>query len=269
MPPPPLPGVPTVEARGVDLYYETAGEGPPVVFVGDAGLGAWQWGWQHRAVAGPYRTLAYDHRGVGRSTGADADQSVATLAADLRAVVGAAGMGRPHLVGAGLGGAVALTYAGENAVRSLTLLGTSPGGPRAALPPAGERPTWCAPPDDPDAVRDSLDALLSAAFHEAHPDVIEGIVEWRQEEDAPPGVCERQHAALDAFEATDLYEVTAPALVVHGEDDCVVPPEEGRDLAERLPRGEFVGYEAGHFVGVERSRPVNDRLVAHLEAVED
>lgn len=260
--------MPTVEARGVELYYETAGQGPPVVFVGDAGLGAWQWGWQHRALAGPHRTLVYDHRGVGRSTGTDADQSVETLAADLRAVVGAASMRRPHLVGAGLGGVVALAYAKTNAVRSLALFGTSPGGPHAALPPVTERPSWCVSPDDPNALRSSLSALLSETFRAAHPDVVEGVVEWRQQEDAPPGVCERQRAALDAYEATDLYEVTVPALVVHGAADRVVPADDGRRLADALPRGEFVGHDAGHLVGVERSRPVNDRLVAHVDAVD-
>jgi len=260
--------VPTVEARGVELYYETAGEGPPVVFVGDAGLGAWQWGWQQPAVAGPNEVLVYDHRGVGRSSGADTDQSVETLAADLRAVVGAAELGRPHLVGGGLGAMVALAYAKQNAVRSLALLGASPGDAHAEVAPVDERPTWCAP-DDPSALRSSLDALLSPAFRDAQPEVLEGILAWRADEDAPPGVCERQQAALDAHEATDLYEVTAPALVVHGEADRVVPVGDGRALADMLPRGEFVGYDAGHLVGVERSRPVNDRLVAHLDEAGD
>ena len=268
--------MPTVETRGVDLYYETTGEGPPVAFVGDAGLGAWQWGWQHRAVAGSFEALVYDHRGVGRSTGveadAEADQSVPTLVEDLRAVLSAAGVGRPHLVGAGLGGLVALAYAREHAVRSLVLLGTTPGGRHgeSELPPAAERPTGCASPEDADAVRSSLSALLSAEFREAQPDVIDGIVEWRRDEDAPVEVCERQHAAMDAHGATDLYEVTAPALVVHGEADRVVPAADGRLLAASLPRGEYVGFDgAGHLVGVERSRPVNDRLLARLEAQAD
>ncbi len=260
--------MPTVEARGVELYYETAGAGSPVVLVGDAGLGAWQWGWQHRALAGAYEVLVYDHRGVGHSTGTDADQSVETLAADLRAVVGAAGLRRPHLVGAGLGGMVAIAYAKDHPVRSLALLGTSPGGPHAALPPVAERPTWCVALDDTDALRSSLGALLSAGFREAQPEVVRGIVEWRQNEDAAAGVCDRQHAALDAYEATDLYEVTAPALVVHGESDRVVPVADGRRLADMLPRGTVVGHDAGHLVGVERSRPVNDRLLAHLDGAD-
>ena len=270
----PSVGVSRVEARGVELYYETAGEGPPVAFVGDAGLGAWQWGWQHRAVAGSFEVLVYDHRGVGRSTGddADVDQSVPTLAADLRAVLGAAGVGRPHLVGAGLGGLVALAYARRHGARSLALLGVTPGGrhAKAELPPAGERPTPCAAPADVDAVRSSLAALLSPGFRETQPDVVDGIVEWRRDEDAPVGVCERQRAAMDAHATADLHEVTVPALVVHGEADRLVPAADGRLLAGSLPRGEYVGHDgAGHLVGVERSRPVNDRLVAHLEAVED
>ncbi len=268
--------MPTVDSAGVELYYETAGDAaaPAVVFVGDAGLGAWQWGWQQPAVAGRFRTLVFDHRGVGRSGGTDAAQSVPALVADLRAVVRAADVGRPHLVGGGLGGLVALEYAREHGARSLALLGATPGGahPRSALsaPADGARTGGCAPPDDADALRDSLGALLSADFRAEQPAVVDGVVEWRADDDAPAAVCERQFDALVAHAATDLYEVGYPTLVLHGEADAVVPVADGRLLADSLPRGEFAGFEGvGHLVGVERSRPVNDRLVAFLERQAD
>jgi pimeloyl-ACP methyl ester carboxylesterase len=245
--------VPTVDA-GVELYYEVEGDGEPVVFVADAGLGAWSWGWQHRAVAGPYTGVVYDHRGTGRSESPPGPYSVDDLVADLRAVVGAAESGRPHLVGLGLGGMVALRYAREHAVRTLTLLGTAASGDRV----------------DADALAASVRpgeeaTLLSAAFREAHPDVLAGIREWRGEDDAGEPGREAQVAATLDFEAGPLYEVPAPALVVHGGADEVVPAAAGAALADALPNGEFHREEgAGHLVGVERSRPVNDRLLAHL-----
>lgn len=247
--------MPTVTRDGVELYYETEGEGEGVAFLAEAGLGAWSWGWQHRAVAGPYRALVHDRRGTGRSDAPAGPYTVEELVADLRAVVRDAGLGRPHLIGLGLGGMVALRYAREHGARTLTLAGTAGSGGRV----------------DADALADADEAaLLGAEFRAAHPDVLAGIREWRREDDAAPGASDAQVAALRGFDAAPLHELTLPALVVHGSGDQIVPAAAGRDLAEGLPRGEFHAFEgAGHLVTVERSRPVNDLLVGHLDGGAD
>jgi 3-oxoadipate enol-lactonase len=245
--------MPTITREAAELYYEVDGDGDPVVFVEEVGLGAWSWGWQHRAVAGPYAAVVYDQRGTGRSDAPEGPSSVADLVADLRAVVRAADLGRPHVVGLGLGGMVALRYAREHGARSVTLAGTAASGDRVDA-------------DALDAMADGEEMLLSEAFREAHPDVLAGVQEWRADEDANERGRAAQAAAMLDFEADPLYEVTVPALVVHGAGDPVVPMVAGRDLAEGLPRGTFCGFEgAGHLVTVERSRPFNDRLVAHLD----
>ncbi|MFC6731343.1 alpha/beta fold hydrolase [Haladaptatus sp. GCM10025893] len=111
---------------GTTLFAQAAGDGETVTFVGDAGYGAWQWGWQHAALTGPFETLVYDHRGVGRSEKPPGPYSVEQLADDLEAVLSAHGARKTHLVGAGLGGMVALDYARRYArARTLTLLGTA------------------------------------------------------------------------------------------------------------------------------------------------
>jgi len=241
--------VPTTKHDGVPLYYETEGAGETVAFVGDAGYGAWQWGWQQPAVAGPYEALVFDHRGTGRSESPSGPYDVPTLAGDLGVVLGDVEAGRPHLVGAGLGGMVALAYARENRVRTLTLLGTAAHGDGL----------------DPLAARD-IEAVLSTGFRETHPDVVAGIAEWRSDDDADDDGWRAQAAAVEAFDARDwLHEVTTPALVVHGTADAVWPPERGEALAENLPRGRFEPLSgAGHLVHVERSRVVNDLLTGFL-----
>lgn len=257
----------TARADGVELYYEVEGTGETVAFVPDLGLGAWQWGWQHAALAGPYEVLALDLRGAGRSDTPEGPYAVERLAADLEAVLADHGSRGVHLVGAGLGGMVALRYAREySRAATLTLIGTSPGGPHSQFSPE-PRERLFAPRDNPDALRESLDALFSADFLADHTDVVEGIVEWRASGDADRPGWEAQNAAFETFDASDwLYEVTIPALVVHGHEDRIVPVEDGRRLADGLPRATLETYAgAGHAVWIERSRPVNDRLLAHLE----
>lgn len=255
--------MPTVDRGGVELYYEATGEGETVAFVEDLGYGAWLWGWQHAAVAGPFEGLVWDLRGTGRS-GDAGEYSVAAMAADLEAVLADHGVREAHLVGSGLGGMVAVEYALEyGRAATLSLFGTAAAGEGL---PAVPRERAYAPRDDPDALRDSLAPVLSAAFRSEHPDVLDSIAEWRGEDDADRPARTAQSAAMDAFDRRDdLYEVTVPVLVVHGEADELVPVERGRDLAAGLPRGELETFEgAGHLVGVERSRPVNDRLTGFL-----
>ncbi|MFB6122106.1 MAG: alpha/beta fold hydrolase [Haloferacaceae archaeon] len=254
--------MPTATNGGVSLYYETSGTGETVVFVGDVGYGAWQWGWQHAALAGPFETLVTDLRGVGRSDAPPGPYAVDLLAADVQAVLEAHGVRRAHVVGAGLGGMVALELARiSSRPRTLTLLGTAAAGSGLALDPL------FGAPDDPDALETSLEAAFTREFVERHADVIGQIVEWRAAEDASREAWEAQAAAVAAFDAGDrLYEVTTPALVCHGGDDAVWPVDRGRTLAENLPRGEFVAVEdAGHLVHVEASAVVNDHLWDVLE----
>ncbi|WP_293033455.1 alpha/beta fold hydrolase [Natronococcus sp.] len=254
--------MPTVSNGGVSLYYHREGDGPPVVFVSEVGLGGWSWGWQHAALTGPYETVVWDLRGTGRSDAPPGPYSMETLVADLETILGAVDARKAHLVGAGLGGAVALAAARESTrVATLSVLGTAARGSAFDLEPL------LASPDDPAALRDSLEAGLSADFRADQPDVVDGIVDWRADGDATSEEWEAQLAALEGFDARDwLVEVTQPTRILHGTADDLVPAEDGRELATGLPRGEFVPLEdAGHLVGIERSRTVNDRLLGFLE----
>jgi pimeloyl-ACP methyl ester carboxylesterase len=255
--------MPTATNGEVGLYYETSGDGETVVFVGDVGYGAWQWGWQHGAVSGPYRSLVTDVRGAGRSDAPPGPYTVDTLVADLVAVLRDADVRAAHVVGAGLGGMVALAYAHRyGRAASLTLFGTAASGDRVD---ADALESLFAPRDDPEALRASLRNAFGADI-DAHADVVDEIVGWRREEDADRAGFDAQAAAMRSFDRSDsLYEITTPARVYHGVDDAVVPTEAGRDLADGLPRGEFTAVEGGHCCFIEESAAVNDALLGDFE----
>jgi len=258
--------MPRTVRDGVELYYEVRGAGhadrEPVAFVGDAGYGAWQWSFQSR-VAGPHETLVSDHRGTGRSDAPPGPYDVATLASDLEAVLADAGLAGVHIVGAGLGGAVALAYAYEyDRARSLALFGTAPTG--EAVDGEALRNLY-APPGDGDGYRDSLEGALSPAFRESNREVLDRICEWRAEDDADSEGFEAQAAAWLDFEGVPLYGVAEPALVFRGVEDPVVPEAAARELAEDLPRGDFLPIEGRHLAHVESARAVTDRLLDFFE----
>ncbi|QLG60627.1 alpha/beta fold hydrolase [Halorarum salinum] len=254
----------------VRLYYETHGEGyaaegddavGTVAFCGELGFGPWQWGWQHAALAGPYETVVPATRGTDDSDAPPGPCSMADLAADLETVLSDAGVRSTHLVGVGLGGMVALTAAlRSERIRRLVLVGAGASGDGLNPDPLRVDLTDFA------AIERTLEAAFSREFVDSHPDVLSRIAEWRAAEDAGPEAWDATRAALDAFDLSDrLYEVTNETLVLHGSEDRITPPVRGEELAEGLPRGTFEAVEgAGHLANVERSKPVNDRILAFL-----
>ena len=259
--------MPAVRNRGVDLHYETAGgdgpaDQPTIAFVNPAGYGAWLWGWQHAALAGPYETLVWDLPGTGESALPDGPLSVSRLVGDFEAVLADHSVANAYVVGAGLGGMVAVEHARRyDRVDALALFGTTANGSRVD---ADALDSLYAPRDDPASLRASL-ANAFAADPADYPDVVADIADWRADEDADATGFEGQAAAMREYEADPLYEVAVPARVFHGVDDAVVPTDAGRGLAADLPRGEFLPVEGGHLCFVEESAAVNDALVGFFD----
>jgi pimeloyl-ACP methyl ester carboxylesterase len=74
-------------------------------------------------------------------------------------------------------------------------------------------------------------------------------------------------AACYAFydKAVEVERITAPALVVHGADDVIVPPENGRILAERLPNARHVEVAGrGHNLQLEDPETFNELVPGFL-----
>jgi len=253
--------MPTATGNGAAIHYETDGDGETVAFVSDVGFGAWLWGWQHGAIAGPRETLVWDLRGTGTSDAPPGPYDVDTLAGDFEAVLAAAGTERAHVVGAGLGGMIALRYARRyDRARTLTLFGTAASG--SVVDESALRSLH---PEESRALESSLQGAFSPEFRTARPDLVETITEWRRGEDADARGVSAQAAAMAAFESEPLYELTLPTLVCHGLDDPVVPASAGEQLAEGLPRGEYEPVEGRHLCFVEHSRAVTERLLVHLD----
>ena len=251
--------MPSTSNDGVSLHYETTGDGPTVVFVNDVGYGAWLWGWHHDAVAGPYEALVWDLRGTGESDAPEGPYDVATLAADLEAVLADHGVRSAHLVGAGLGGMVALQYAHEyNRARTLTLYNTAASGDAIDADALGGLSL-------DEGTETSLSGAFSAQFRDDATALVDRITDWRRDEDATAAAFAAQATAMTGFSAPPLYEVTVPAELYYGVDDPVVPTDAAEALARDLPRGTVEAVEGRHLSFVEHATAVTDRLVAFLD----
>ena len=180
------------------------------------------------------------------------------MAGDLEAVLADAGVERAHVVGASMGGMIGLQYALEyDRAKSLTLLGSTPGGRDAVLPDPDvqmEMTAGVAQPADREELRRRTRMALSEEFVETNDDLVERIVDWRLDADATPRGRFLQAVAATSFDANgQLADVGVPTQVLHGTDDRVLPVENGRLLAERLPNATYPPIEgAGHVCNLER-----------------
>ncbi|WP_435348304.1 alpha/beta fold hydrolase [Haloarchaeobius sp. HRN-SO-5] len=266
--------MPTVDNDGVAISYEVDGPaGAPVVaFCEGLGYGRWMWRFQRERLD-DYRTLVFDNRGTGESdVPADPEAySIAAFASDLESVLDAEGVEAAHVVGASMGGMTAQRYAREyDRAVSLTLLCTTHGGEDAVETPAETREYMFDVPDGYDereAIRYKMRPATSDEFRTENEDLLERIVDWRLDSDAPDPARTAQAGAVVAFDSTPwLDEVTPPTLVLHGTADRVLPVENGERLHEGLPNSERRLYEGGsHLFFIEEADAVTADVRAHVE----
>ena len=192
--------------------------------------------------------------------------TISDMAGDLEAVLAAQNVREAHIVGASMGGMIALQYALEyDRAKTLTLLGSTPGGSTAVEPTArvqalaisgaGNRLTRA-------ELRKRTCVAMSDEFVESRPQLVERILDWRQKSDATPQGRFLQAVAAARFDVgNQLADIRVPVHVLHGTADTVVPVENGRILADRLPNTQFTPIEDGsHYFFVEEFETVNDSL---------
>lgn len=189
------------------------------------------------------------------------------LAGDAAAVLRELGAWPAHVAGFSMGGYVALRLAlAEPAlVRSLVLAGSGAGGPGRVPRPAHVQAAFAEafglPPEE--FARRTMRYTFSPGWAEANPDRVDEIVAARSEHVTPDETILAHIEACYRFyeEGTEVERIAVPALVVHGGEDLIVPVENGRMLAARLPRAELVELPGrGHNLMLEDPATFN-RLV--------
>jgi 3-oxoadipate enol-lactonase len=259
--------MPTAVSANASLHYESIGAGAPVLLVMGLGMTATGW-WRTVPVlaAGGLRVLTFDNRGVGRSDRPHGPYTVAQMADDAAAVLDAAGIDRAHVYGISLGGMIAqeLTLRHPDRVDRLVLGATTAGG-TSAVPADDETLAFFqrrAQMPAEEAVWASVPYNYAARTRAEHADRIAQDIRERLRFPIEPEPYAAQLAAALGHDAGDrLDQIAAQTLVVHGEEDRMVPVANARLLAERIPGAQLrVFADSAHIYFTDE--PVADRLVA-------
>ena len=264
--------MPYATLNGIRVHYETYGAGDPVLLISGLGGPAVGWLLQVRELSQRYHVITFDNRGVGETAMPLAlEYGTADLAEDACALLDHVGVKRAHVIGASMGGTIAMELAIRHPVRvrSLGLCCTWAQGDgrflriidawRALAPQLSLEDRfrhllfpWLYSPaflGDSARVADAIKRTLAYPF----PTKAEAI--------------ERQGRGLLEWNGTRLRELgklKAPTLVLVGRDDVLTPPAFSRRLAALIPKARLKVIPGGHGFFIEEAARFNRAILAFL-----
>lgn len=252
---------------GARLWWESQGEGDPVVLISGLAYPCEMFFRIRPALAADHRVLCLDNRGAGRTGDVPgAPYSVETMADDVLALLDEVGERRAHLFGTSMGGLIAqeIAMTAPERVRSLVLACTHPGVAHSV---------W-----DPEAIslltnRSSMTpeqaAEASLPFNYAP-----GTPRDRIEEDwavrlplaaSPAGYLAQVQGTAGWSGLDRLPALRVPTLVLHGELDRLVPVANGRRIAQEVPGAELtILPDANHVFWTDQPERTNEVLLDWL-----
>lgn len=266
--------MPKIKSGEVELYYEEEGEGAPLLLIPGFGTGLWIWFKQVPAFAKKFRTITFDPRGISRSDAPDEPITIRTIADDAGRLLRALHIERAHILGASFGGFVAQEFALSypRMTRSLLLCCTSFGGPRHVAPSVETLQALASTKglNTEERVRENLLLAFSPWFIERHREEVERVIELRAQNFVPEHAYLHQLQAALAFNTEErVSQVKAPTLVLTGDADTIVPPENSRNLAALIPSARLVTIAGGsHTFFIEQAEEFNAAVIEFIEEVE-
>ena len=286
-------GIEFARANGITLAYEALGDAtaPPVVLV--MGLSRQMIGWPDEfcraLVDRGHFVVRFDNRDVGESTHlheagmphlqeclagdtSSAPYSLSDMADDLAGLLDAVDLDSAHLAGASLGGMVAQTAAVRHPerLRSLTSIMSTTGARSVSQATPEAAAVLFQPPVQSQA--EAMDRAVAVSHVIGspgfpHDEALIRATAGRAYDRGydPPGVA-RQLAAVYASgdRTASLRSVRAPTLVIHGEDDPLIPVAAGRATAAAIDGSELVIVPG---MGHDLPRGVWELLVDHIAAL--
>jgi non-heme chloroperoxidase len=273
--------MPTVTTKdGLEIFYKDWGSGQPIVFSHGWPLSADDWDAQMLFFLGKgFRVIAHDRRGHGRSTQTDSGHDLDHYADDLAAVTAHLDLQNAVHVGHSTGGGEVVRYLarhGEGRVAKAAII--------SAVPPLMVK-TATNPGGLPKEVFDDFQAQLAASRAKFYYDVPAGPFYGYNRPGAEPspgtiwnwwrqgmmGGAKAHYDGIVAFSQTDFTEdlekITVPVLVMHSEDDQIVPYAASGPLSAKLLKNGVLRTYQGfpHGMITTEAPTINADLLAFIK----
>jgi non-heme chloroperoxidase len=265
---------------GTEIFYKDWGSGQPIVFHHGWPLTADDWDNQMQFfLRKGYRVIAHDRRGHGRSTQTTSGNEMDTYADDVAALTEALDLKDAIHIGHSTGGGEVVRYLarhGSRRVAKVVLIG--------AVPPVmlkGPNNPDGLPIDAFDAIRKGVAdnrprfyfdiAMLFYGYNRAGAAVSEAM-RWNWVRQAMMGGVNAQYDCVKAFSETDftqdLGKIDVPCLILHGDDDQIVPIVASSPLTAKLVQGSTLKVYPGlpHCMCATHPDIINPDLLAFVQS---
>ncbi len=261
-------------ADGTRIHYEVTGRpgATPILMIQGLGASKNAWNLQRIAMATRFRSISLDNRGAGRSDKPTQPFTLEQMADDAIAVLDAAGVETAHVVGASMGGVISQIIAVKypHRVRSLTLVCTA-----CRNHPWRQEllQTWAHTAEEKGMIEVGKEAaqwvMSPRSFRRLVPDFT-----WM----GPLAALRPRHSFVSQIQAIldtredlvdELSSITAPTMVIVGNQDILTPRGDSEEIAERIPNAELVVISgAAHGLMMEHSTTFNKILIEFLQRTE-
>ena len=256
-----------VNVNGCEFYYEVHGRGEPVVLIMGLRRNVEWWYRQIPELSHHFQVLAFDNRGAGRSDKPAMEYSIRLFADDTAGLMDALDISRARILGVSMGGYIAqelaLNYPAR--VQSLVLGCTGPGGERAVTMTPERMAKFTAnkglSPEE--ILRKDMDIYFSDEYVKLHPEKIDEFSEISMRYYQPADAFFRQYDACLRHDTGDrLNRISAPTLIMTGDDDPLVPPGNSHILKDLIPGADLYVFAGGrHCFFMEYADAFNKKVV--------
>jgi 3-oxoadipate enol-lactonase len=260
--------MPHIHHAGADLYWEEHGSGEPLLLIMGLSYPASMWYRLLPTLKCRFRTILLDNRGVGSSSVPKGPYPISLMARDAAAVLDAAGVGSAHVLGASMGGMIAqeLALLHPERVRSLVLGCTMAAGLKfrwSGLPQmVAQLRLWQRSPEE------CARRLVSLLYHPSTPveRIDEDMAVRLRELPTVRGYLCQVGGLLSWNAAARVSRLRVPTLVLHGDSDRIIAPEQGQWLARQIPGARFsLIPDAGHMLMTDQPEMVERHVQEFLE----
>jgi 3-oxoadipate enol-lactonase len=257
----------------IELDYEHSGDGPPLLMIMGMSGTALTWGEPFLApLREHFNVIAYDHRGVGASSALNGPVTIREMAQDAAGLLAALELDSAHVLGISMGGMIAqeLALAVPERIRTLTLGCTYCGGEGSSLaaPEALQRLSEAMMSGDRErALRASWEINVSPAFADDADAYARFVAIAMRRAVAVPVIMAQMQACAAHDTNARLGQIELPTLVVHGSVDELLPVQNGRLIAARIPHARLeILDDVGHLFVWEQPQLAAELLRSHTAA---
>jgi 3-oxoadipate enol-lactonase len=246
--------MPTVKANDINIYYEIHGEGEPLLMIQGYGQYSGHWTTLIPPFSKKYRVIIFDNRGTGRSDKPEIPYTMKMMAADAKGLLDAIGIDKANVFGVSMGGMIAQEFALNYPDKVINLvLGCTNCGGKQSVVPTKEALEFLFNPEIgklpvAERARQTAPWLWSKEFIDKHPEAVDAYVDITMKYPTPPHGFSGHAQAIASHETCDrLPQIKAPTLVIAGSGDRLIPPDNSKIIASRIPGAELVIVKnAGH-----------------------